>query len=148
MRKKVMAFGAFDGIHLGHIYYLKRAKKYGELIVSIARDRSNWRPRTNYGFSEKERKKLVEEFKIANKVVLGGIKSAFDGIKKVNPDFIVITPFHHVDPKVLQLDLARHGLSAKVAVIPIFKPKTYKKYFEFDIKKLPSKMKLKIKKSF
>jgi FAD synthetase len=145
---KIMVFGAFDGIHLGHLYYLKRAKKYGKLVVTIARDRAAWRPRPNYGFSEIERKKLVEELGIADKVILGGMKSAFEKIKKIKPDYIAITPFHHVDEEILQEDLKHHGLSTKVIMFPMYKPEIYKQYFGFDIKRVPKIMKLKIKKSF
>lgn len=143
-----MAFGAFDGIHLGHLYYLKTSKKYGKLVVAIARDRAEWRPRINYGFAENERKKLVESLGIADKVILGGLKSAFEKIKKENPDYIVITPFHHVDSKLLQMDLKQHGLKTKVVLLPMYKPRIYKSYFGFNERKLPKVMRLKIKKSF
>lgn len=146
--KIAMAFGAFDGIHLGHLYYLKTSKKYGKLVVAIARDRAEWRPRINYGFAENERKKLVESLGIADKVILGGLKSAFEKIKKENPDYIVITPFHHVDSKLLQMDLKQHGLKTKVVLLPMYKPRIYKSYFGFDERKLPKVMRLKIKKSF
>lgn len=146
--KIAMAFGAFDGIHLGHLYYLKTSKKYGKLVVAIARDRAEWRPRINYGFAENERKKLVESLGIADKVILGGLKSAFEKIKKENPDYIVITPFHHVDSKLLQMDLKQHGLKTKVVLLPMYKPRIYKSYFGFDERKLPKVMRLKIKKTF
>lgn len=146
--KIAMAFGAFDGIHLGHLYYLKTSKKYGKLVVAIARDRAEWRPRINYGFAENERKKLVESLGIADKVILGGLKSAFEKIKKENPDYIVITPFHHVDSKLLQMDLKQHGLKTKVVLLPMYKPRIYKSYFGFNERKLPKVMRLKIKKSF
>ena len=36
---KVMATGTFDLLHMGHIYFLKEAKKLGDkLIVIVARD--------------------------------------------------------------------------------------------------------------
>lgn len=148
MTKTAMVFGAFDGIHLGHLYYLKKAKKYGRLIVVISRDRASWRPRLNYGFSEKERKKLVESLGIADKVILGGMKSAFEKIKMMKPDYLVITPFHHVDSKLLRIDLKNYGLDSKVILLPMYKPKIYKKYFGFDKRKLPEVMQLKVKKLF
>jgi cytidyltransferase-like protein len=39
MRKKIMVFGTFDGLHEGHLVFLKQARKLTEkpfLIVSIA----------------------------------------------------------------------------------------------------------------
>lgn len=39
MRKRVLAFGTFDGIHSGHAFFLRSAKARGtELIVGVARD--------------------------------------------------------------------------------------------------------------
>ena len=36
---KVMATGTFDLLHMGHIYYLKEAKKLGDILsVVVARD--------------------------------------------------------------------------------------------------------------
>jgi len=36
---RVLAFGTFDGLHPGHLYYLRQAKRQGdELVVVVARD--------------------------------------------------------------------------------------------------------------
>jgi len=32
---KVMATGTFDLLHMGHIYYLKEAKKLGDKLVTV-----------------------------------------------------------------------------------------------------------------
>lgn len=38
-KKKVLAFGTFDIFHQGHEYYLKEAKKHGDILeVVVARD--------------------------------------------------------------------------------------------------------------
>ena len=37
--KKVMAFGTFDGLHPGHLNFLKQARRLGDsLVVVVARD--------------------------------------------------------------------------------------------------------------
>lgn len=36
--KKIMVFGVFDLLHSGHIYFLKRAKKYGDVTVITPSD--------------------------------------------------------------------------------------------------------------
>ena len=39
MKKKVMVFGVFDGLHPGHHYFLESAATFGdELAVVVARD--------------------------------------------------------------------------------------------------------------
>src|SRR3989344_9091409 len=35
MRKKVMVFGVFDGLHDGHKAFLKEAKSYGEYLIAV-----------------------------------------------------------------------------------------------------------------
>ena len=78
MKKVVMAFGEFDGIHAGNINYLNAAKKLGdELIVAIARDTAPWKPATHFRLPEKERLDLVRRLHIADKVILGGLTNAF-----------------------------------------------------------------------
>ena len=35
MKKKVMVFGTFDGLHDGHKAFLKEAKKYGDYLIAV-----------------------------------------------------------------------------------------------------------------
>lgn len=130
MRKVVMAFGAFDGIHTGHLNYLKTAKKLGDvLVVAIARDNAPWKFTPRYHLPENERKKLIEELHIADEVVLGGMKNAFEKIEKIKPDVIAISSYTPVDATILQHELKRRKLAAKVVKIPPYKKAIYDKYF-------------------
>ncbi len=123
----VMAFGAFDGIHTGHIYYLLRAKEQGNyLIVAIARDKSKWKFPERYKLPEKERKKLVERLKIADKVILGSKTRAMEKIEKIKPDVIAISEYTPVSSKVLQSELRNMGLKTKVVDIRKFRDNIYK----------------------
>jgi len=71
--KNVMVFGAFDGVHEGHRYFLQRAKSLGaRLIVVVARDSTikklkGRRPR----FSLAARMAFVKKEGIAKRVVAG-----------------------------------------------------------------------------
>jgi len=39
MNKRVLVFGTFDGLHPGHVFFLRQAKTKGtELVVAVARD--------------------------------------------------------------------------------------------------------------
>ena len=86
--KKVMCFGTFDLLHLGHLNYFQQAKKYGDnLIVIIARD-SNTKNGTI--FTEQERKELIESLEIVDEVVLGNKENKLKIIKTINPDVICL----------------------------------------------------------
>ncbi|MBI4439843.1 adenylyltransferase/cytidyltransferase family protein [Candidatus Woesearchaeota archaeon] len=124
-KKVVMAFGAFDGVHYGHIYYLRQAKKFGYLIVAIARDESQWRFKRMYNLPESERKKLVESLGIADRVILGSTKDALERVMEVKPDIIALTDYHPVDKRLLQAELREKGEMTKVVNIPIYKKSVY-----------------------
>ena len=60
--KKVLIFGTFDIVHMGHLHIFKKAKEYGEvLIVSLARDKNVEKIKGIGSFyNEKERKELKQ----------------------------------------------------------------------------------------
>jgi FAD synthetase len=87
---KVMGFGTFDGLHPGHLNYLKQLKRLGDdLTVIIARD-SNVKkikcrsPKND----EKARKAEVLKTGIADRAVLGDESDFYKCIKKYKPDVI------------------------------------------------------------
>lgn len=87
-----MCFGAFDGVHPGHLNFLKQAKKHGDfLIVSVGTDKNveaikGKRPL----FSQKDRLKLIESLRIVDRAILGVEKDFYSAIKKEAPDVICL----------------------------------------------------------
>ena len=71
-----MCFGAFDGLHKGHLSYFKQARKYGDYVIAvIARGdkiikQKKHRPR----FSEPERQKAVKDSGLVDEALLGNEK--------------------------------------------------------------------------
>jgi len=87
-KKKVMAGGCFNIIHLGHIYFLKEAKKLGdELIVVLTHDKNN---KKSYTLPAKKRKKILESLNIADKVLIGDFKDKTKIVKKIKPNIIAL----------------------------------------------------------
>ena len=82
---KIMVFGTFDGLHLGHLSFFKQARKLSKnahLVVSIARDKNVFlikkvKPRLNEG----RRLELVKQSKLVDEVVLAGVKNYISHIK-------------------------------------------------------------------
>jgi FAD synthetase len=89
--KKVLAFGTFDKIHKGHIYYLKQAKKHGHLTVVIARDLT---VRTVKGKfpenNEQKRLSLVKKLNIADNLILGNFNEKYTVLDYVKPDIVAL----------------------------------------------------------
>jgi len=95
-KRRVLASGTFDLLHLGHVRYLEEAKKAGgenaELIVVVSRDstveRRKGRPPV---IPEDQRRALVEALKVVDRAVLG-----YEGmnvekvIERVQPDVIAL----------------------------------------------------------
>ncbi|MFA6463496.1 MAG: adenylyltransferase/cytidyltransferase family protein [Candidatus Paceibacterota bacterium] len=121
-QKKVLVFGTFDIIHLGHIHFLNEAKKLGELVVSIASDESVTSRKINKPLNNTlTRVKNIVNIGIAEKVITGDKSLGnWSVIKKIDPDIIAIG----YDQKELEIAL---------------KESKKKLGFKFLIKKISSK---------
>ncbi len=137
--KTIMAFGAFDGLHPGNIHYLQEAKKLGDrLIVVVSPDKTAWKFPIRFQLPEKERIELVRLLGIADEVMLGSTTDALERIIEQKPDVIAITHYHPVDPQLLQLDLQKRGLAAKVIEVPVYKPEIYDAVFSREARVQPN----------
>lgn len=89
--KTVMVFGTFDILHPGHINFLNQAKKHGQLIAVIARNRTVKQVKGKLPqHSEKERLEAIKGLKLADKVILGSLTDKYAVIKKYRPDIIAL----------------------------------------------------------
>lgn len=130
LETKIMVFGTFDGLHLGHLNFFKQAKKLAKnahLVVSIARDKNVFkikgaRPRLN----EQKRFELVKKSKLVDEVVLSGIKNYLPHIKKIAPDFIALGYDQYAYVKDLKKDLKDAGLTTKVVRMKPYQEHIYK----------------------
>lgn len=92
-KKIVMVSGGFDPIHIGHVRYMKEAKKLGDyLIVVINND--NWLElkKGKEFIPEKERKEIIEALACVDEVIISSHKkntkdmSVCEEIEKIKPD--------------------------------------------------------------
>lgn len=90
---KVLIAGNFDVIHPGHIYFLTEASKLGNVTVVVARDETikKFKGRAPI-FNENERKLILENLKMVEKVILGDQKDFFAPVLNENPDIIFLGP--------------------------------------------------------
>ena len=86
---KVLCGGRFNFPHLGHEYFLKKAKSYGDyLIVVIANDSHNtkYAERTDAA----KRKEYIENLGMADEVVVGDKEDFFKVVEKYKPQIIAL----------------------------------------------------------
>jgi FAD synthetase len=120
----VLASGAFDLVHYGHIYYLEEAKKSGganaRLIVIVARDRTIKRLKGRKPIiSEEQRRALVEALKPVDEAYLGHEDLGFTNtIQKINPSIIAIGYDQQQIEEAVRMAIRESGLK-KIKLIKI-----------------------------
>ncbi|CAM2898014.1 glycerol-3-phosphate cytidylyltransferase [Salinicoccus roseus] len=68
--KKVITYGTFDLIHMGHINILRRAKKMGDyLVVAISTDEFNTMKHKQAYYSFEQRKQILEAIRYVDEVI-------------------------------------------------------------------------------
>ncbi|MEM3556264.1 MAG: adenylyltransferase/cytidyltransferase family protein [Candidatus Micrarchaeia archaeon] len=127
--KKVLAFGCFDILHMGHYTYLKNARKLGDkLIVVVARDSTirKFKKREPV-LDEESRRKLVESLKFVDSAVLGSKEDKYKIIKKIKPSVIALGYDQKEDERFLKKKLMEMKVNARVVRIKkSFNPKQHK----------------------
>jgi FAD synthetase len=110
--KKVLAGGAFNVIHPGHVWFLKRAKSLGDcLIVVVANDRTVLK-RKPLIKPQGDRKKALEGLGIADKILIGDKKDFLRVVRRERPDIIALGYDQEFDEKKLE------ALGCRVVRIP------------------------------
>lgn len=126
--KKVMVFGTFDGLHRGHLNFLKQAKKYGDyLIAVVARDKNVKRIKGKSPYyNEKERLKELKKNKIIDKAVLGHTFDKCKIILENQPDVICLGYDQDISKTSLQKQLKKMKQKIKIYRMASYKPEIYK----------------------
>lgn len=126
--KRVVATGTFDGVHKGHEFFLREAKKLGDWLgVVVALDSTverikGSRPKQN----QNERHMGVEALHIADVVVLGYEEDKLKIIEELDPDIIALGYDQTAFTDKLKEQLNQRGITTKVIRISSFKPEKYK----------------------
>jgi len=127
--KVVLASGAFDVLHYGHVYYLANAKKAGgedaRLVVVVARDKTVERLKgAKPVFSEDQRRALVEALKVVDEAILGyEDMDMLKVIEKVKPDIVALGYDEERIEEKLRRILAERNLNVKIVRVSKFEEK-------------------------
>ena len=125
-----MIFGTFDGLHRGHLNFFKQARNLAlnpYLLVSIARDKNVIRIKKRAPIrNEKERKILVENSILVDKVVLGSESDHIKHILKYKPSIIALGYDQKAYVKNLKKNLAENAFYPLIKRLKPYKPEVYK----------------------
>ena len=117
-----MATGTFDLLHLGHIYYLKEAKRLGDrLAVVVATDSTVRRLKHEPINSEQIRLELIKELKIVDEAYIGYEEDMFEIVKEIKPDIIALGFDQFHDEETIKKELKKRKIKARVERLTEFK---------------------------
>lgn len=124
VKKKVMGFGTFDGLHPGHLDYFHQLRELGdEVVIVIAQD---WNVERLKGRPAKltmdERLKEVMENEFVDLAVLGNKTDFYQVIRDHKPDVIGLG----YDQKANLAKLAEEFPDIEILRLEAFEPEKYK----------------------
>jgi len=124
----VLAFGTFDLLHPGHLFYLNEAKKHGKkLVVIVARDSNVLHFKGKKPVNpEKTRLTVVKSIKAVDEAVLGQQSNFFGIIQKFNPEIVALGYDQWPGEAKLKAYLGEHGIPARIVRLPAFKARIFK----------------------
>jgi FAD synthetase len=120
-KKRVMAVGVFDILHLGHLHYLQEARKLGdELVVVVATDEMVRRRKHQPIIAQDMRLEMVRGLKPVDDAVLGDPNDQLKSVERLRPDIIALgyDDYHKVEE--LKARMAERGLTPEVVRITKF----------------------------
>ena len=127
-KKKIMVFGVLDGLHKGHQFFLREARKHGDILtVSLACETAvrllkNRVPK----FSFEERKKALLISGLVDNVIMSDEEAeSWVGLSRLKPDVIVLGHDQEVLYEALMRAHKYFDFSIHFKVAEAFEPKTY-----------------------
>jgi FAD synthetase len=119
---KIMAAGTFDLLHLGHIYYLKEAKKLGDkLVVVVATDATVKKLKHEPINSEKIRLSLIKELKIVDEAYIGNRDDIYEIVNDIKPDVIALGYDQVHNEEEIRSELKKRKIHSEVVRLSEFK---------------------------
>ena len=124
----MLATGAFDLLHIGHVRFLEASKRKGgpgaKLIVVVARDKTVFSRKGRVPIlPEDQRRELVGSLRVVDKAVLGHAHLDLLGIlREVRPDIICVGYDQQQIKSSVEKLLRMERLPIRVVQIPKFGP--------------------------
>jgi FAD synthetase len=112
---KVMATGTFDLLHMGHIFYLREAKKLGDTLVVVVATDSTVRKLKHDPITPQEiRVNLIKELKMVDEAYLGHEDDIYTIVQEIEPDIIALGFDQIHNDVTIKNELKKRKLNVKV----------------------------------
>lgn len=110
-----MATGTFDLLHMGHIYYLREAKKLGDtLAVVVATDATVRKLKHDPITPQEIRVSLIKELKMVDEAYLGHEDDMYSIVEEIKPDIIALGFDQIHDESIIKNELKKRKLNVQV----------------------------------
>ena len=117
-----MATGTFDILHMGHIFYLKEAKKLGDTLAVVVATDSTVRKLKHEPINPQEiRFNIIKELKIVDEAYIGYEDDIYEIVKEINPDIIALGFDQIHNENEIQNQLKKRKIKAKIVRLHEFK---------------------------
>jgi glycerol-3-phosphate cytidylyltransferase len=94
--KKILTFGVFDYLHLGHLRLFKQCKEYADYLIVAVQDGDyilKFKPNANILYSTSERIEMLEALRIVDKVVVYETVGV-EALEKIDFDVLALGEDH------------------------------------------------------
>ena len=121
--KVVLVGGVFDILHPGHIYTLKNAKSFGDILVVVVATNSTalkMKKNRNVYHDENQRQELVSSLSFVDLSLVGKEGTLYNTVSLVKPDIIALGYDQSHNEKEIQKNCFELGL--KLSVIRLSSP--------------------------
>ena len=110
-----MATGTFDLLHMGHIYYLREAKKLGDTLVVVVATDSTVRKLKHDPITPQEiRVNLIKELRMVDEAYLGHEDDMYTIVEEIKPDIIALGFDQIHNDTTIKNELKKRKLNVKV----------------------------------
>ncbi len=126
-KKTVLAFGAFDGLHDGHRFFLRQARALGErLIASVASDENIAVLKGRAPLSPlATRIEALAATALADEVVAGDVGfDKWSAVKRFSPEIVALGYDQTHLASALSSHIKKQCLNIALVTIPAYKPET------------------------
>ena len=126
--KKVMCFGTFDGVHKGHEYYLREAKKLGDfLVVVVALDETvKQTKKKEPRYPVDERIRQLQKLGFIDNVIRGNHGDKLRVVADEKPGIICLGYDQTFFTENIKEKLQQRGLNPKIIRMGAYRPEVYK----------------------